>query len=69
MLEDGIQELDRRMFGNRESAVCRAVGYVWVLEFLSWSSPVWVYPVARTMEREDMILTLGALHSLVEKLW
>ncbi len=69
MLEDGVQELYRRVFGDQQSAVCRAVGYVWVLAFLSWSSPVWVYPVVRTMKREDMMLTWGALHPLVENLW
>jgi hypothetical protein len=67
--EDGVQELYRRVFGNQKSRVGKAIGYLWVLAFLSWSTPVWVYPVARTMKREDMMLTVNALRPLVANLW
>jgi hypothetical protein len=69
IVEDGVQELYRRVFGNQKSRVGKAIGYLWVLAFLSWSTPVWVYPVARTMKREDMMLTVNALRPLVANLW
>ncbi|CZR63672.1 uncharacterized protein PAC_13569 [Phialocephala subalpina] len=70
MLEDGIQGLYRRIFGNRKRLLREAVGYIWVFAWLCWSTPAWVYPVARTMERRDVLLTLDALVSpFLSNLW
>ena len=65
MVEDGAQEVYRNLFGNRYNGVCKAIGYLWVVAFLSWSSPVWVYPVLRSMKMEDMLLKPQALYPLV----
>lgn len=61
MLEDGIQGIYRRIFGDRKRLLREAVGYLWVFTWLCWSTPAWVYPFTRTMEREDVLLTLDAL--------
>ena len=65
MLEDSVQEIYRRVFRKKENKLAKAIGYIWVVAFLSWSTPVWVYPVVRTMEREDMLLKLSVLYPLV----
>ncbi len=65
VIEDGFQELYRRAFGIRKNWFEKIVGFVWVVGFISWSSPVWVYPVGRTMKREDMVLTPSALRPLI----
>jgi hypothetical protein len=64
MLEDGAQAVYRNIFGNKYSGVCKVIGYFWVIAFLSWSTPVWVYPVARSMKREDMLLTPTAVYPI-----
>jgi hypothetical protein len=69
MLEDGVQEVYRIFFGNRHGRFCKAIGYVWLFAFLSWSTPAWAYPVVRAMEREDMMLTFSALRPLVCSFW
>lgn len=65
MLEDSVQEIYRRVFRKKENKLAKVIGYIWVVAFLSWSTPAWVYPVVRTMEREDMLLKLSALYPLV----
>lgn len=48
MLEDAIQTLTRRFPTSRSlDQVRRVVGYVWVVVFLSWSTPKWFYPQQR----------------------
>ena len=70
MLEDAIQGIYRGMFGNRNRLLREAVGYLWVFTWLCWSSPAWVYPIARNMERRDMLLNFDALASpFVANLW
>lgn len=69
MLEDSVQELYLRMGGRKGSVLAKVVGYVWVLGFLSWSSPRWVYPVIRTMKRAEHTSTTFALKPLVEYFW
>lgn len=39
----------------------KLLGYLWVVAFLSWSSPVWIYPTLRVAKWEDMLLNLAAL--------
>lgn len=70
MIEDGVQALYRGRFGNSQGLLCKVIGYVWVFVFLAWSSPVWVYPVSRTMKREDMrLLTIESLRPLTQNLF
>ncbi|KAF7853264.1 hypothetical protein EAF04_010765 [Stromatinia cepivora] len=65
MIEDGVQEIWRMMGGKKNTLFGKTIGIIWTLGFLCWSTPVWVYPVARDMQREDMLLTLGAIEPLV----
>jgi hypothetical protein len=37
------------------------VGYIWVVAFLAWSTPIWSYPI-RMVNREDKLLTVEALN-------
>ena len=61
MIEDGVQEVWRLMGGRKNTLFTRSVGFIWTIGFISWSSPIWVYPVARGMRREDMMLSLWAM--------
>ena len=48
MLEDAVQTLTRRV--PTSGSLCRvrrAVGYIWVVVFLAWSTPKWFYPQQR----------------------
>ena len=48
MLEDAMQALNRRSATSRSFAkVWRIVGYLWVVVFLTWSTPSWFYPQQR----------------------
>ena len=48
MLEDGIQEGWRRITGTRDGKHVnrtwhKIIGFLWLLAFLTWSTPVWSY--------------------------
>lgn len=68
MLEDGVQAIYRsarglhRSPGNRSPGQpplwTRLIGYIWVLAFLSWSSPAWIYPTLRMNKGEDKDVVL-----------
>ena len=65
MLEDGVQEIYRRIRRGTTTALWyRVVGYVWVLAFLSWSTAVWQYPALLITKKEDTVLRLSAFRSL-----
>lgn len=68
MLEDGVQELSRRLNGGKSPGGwwSRILGYVWVVVFLSWSTACWQYPQLRIVRREeDRILEFGVLRSAI----
>jgi hypothetical protein len=68
----GAVEKGERKVGNEEWCVGvgeKVVGYIWVVAWLSYSSPIWVYPVARGVERADMLLTPWAIGALFSRLW
>lgn len=50
LLEDGVQRLYRAAFGlkrdeNRSPTLfARCVGYIWLLTFMAWIAPGWIYP-------------------------
>ncbi len=56
MLEDGFQNMFYRV-GGQSGFLSRAIGYVWVLLFLSWSIAVW-------QKKEDVVFKMSALRSL-----
>lgn len=72
VLEDGAQAIYRRMRGATKTDAppvgwVRAMGYVWVVAFLSWSTPAWVYPAIRRNkgEAKDMILPFSVLRIML----
>lgn len=71
MLEDGVQAMYRRMRGT-ESALppsgwARTLGYVWVVAFLSWSTPMYAYPAIRRNhgDAKDRILPFSVLRLML----
>ena len=69
MIEDGIQAIYRSVRGNRQPGhksptLPRIVGFIWVILFLSWSTPVWIYPVTFNTKREDALFRFNALRFL-----
>ena len=65
MLEDGAQEIHRRVRGGTTTALwSRIVGYVWVVAFLSWSTAVWQYPALLITKKEDIVFKPSAFRSL-----
>lgn len=51
LLEDAVQGVYRSCLGiersQKTTAARRLIGYVWVLIFLWWSTPAWLYPRLR----------------------
>lgn len=47
----------------------QVIGYIWVISWLSYTTPVWVYPIVRGMEKADMLLTPSAMGPIFAKLW
>jgi len=43
----------------------RVVGCMWVILFLSWSTPVWIYPIYRNMRYEDGQMSFEALKPII----
>lgn len=78
-IEDGVQAVSRSVRGGigavgssssapvGEGWVKKTVGFVWVVAFLSWSTPVWVYPAIRMNQGEakDRILPFSVLRLLL----
>ena len=63
VLEDGVQAIYRSASGHDRIRThpplwTRFIGYLWLLSFLTWSSPAWFYPLTRTMNQEakDMVV-------------
>ena len=52
-----------RRFRPLTGTLSRFVGYLWVLIFLFWSTPVWIYPslYRNTGEAKDMIVPFSAV--------
>ena len=48
--------------------ISSAFGYIWVLLFLIWSTPVWIYPsiAASKGEPKDKVLPFSVIGSIVE---
>ncbi|KAI9706837.1 MAG: hypothetical protein M1812_008212 [Candelaria pacifica] len=70
VLEDGVQEMYRRLRGSStpgplEKGAMRVLGYAWVVVFLSWSAPAWIYPWLQVARKEDNILSFGNFRSIL----
>jgi Membrane bound O-acyl transferase family len=68
-LEYGVQAIYRSVRGVNSTmraeprAWAKTFGYIWVVAFLAWSTPVWVYPAIRTNQGEakDRLLPFSVL--------
>lgn len=73
MLEDIVQAVYRAMRGVKREApptpMARAVGHVWLVVFLWWSTPVWLYPQQRLSRGDyrDKVLPFSLFASLLRK--
>lgn len=68
-LEDGVQAIYRAVQsgkGPHPRAWTKTLGYIWVVAFLAWSTPVWVYPAIRINQggAKDRILPFSVLRLL-----
>lgn len=53
MLEEAVQSI---VPGQLPVSVRKVAGYIWVMAFMSWSVPVWLYPHLRLgMNAADML--------------
>lgn len=70
LLEDGMQEVYRRIRGDKsvglvEKSAMRIMGYIWVVAFLTWSGPAWVYPLSTAANKEDNYITFTNFRSIL----
>lgn len=65
MLEDAAQALFRKLFGDGGDVLKITVGLLWVVAWLSWSTPVWQYPSFRARDKEDYLIYFANLKPLV----
>lgn len=74
LIDDSVQALyhhfvpkktDTKSAGWDKAA--QAIGYIWLILFLSWSTPVWAFPAIRRNQgtAEDRILPFSILQSLL----
>ena len=52
MIEDTVQGIFRWLNAQKRTAASprgwkRAFGFLWLLIWLTWTTPVWVYPIAQ----------------------
>lgn len=73
MLEDGVQAVYRSVRGLSRGGQkgppplwARVVGYVWVVVFLTWSTPAFTYPMSAAYRGEvrDEILPFSLLAAM-----
>lgn len=66
MIEDAVQVVWRKLMPSAGSSTLlqafgKVMGYLWVVTFVVWSSPVWVYPFIREMRHEDAMLSFASV--------
>lgn len=65
MIEDAVQDVYARYFASTTSSkpalLQKVIGYTWVLFFLVWTTPVWVFPCILKMRLEDAYLSWTAV--------
>ena len=59
MIEDGAQAVYRSARASRKDVPlqfwARSLGYTWVIVFLFWSSPAWIYPDAAEQPKPTVL--------------
>lgn len=56
MVEDFAGWLSILLLGHKASTWRYIVGYVWVIIFMFWSTPVWMYPLREQLKDEKVAL-------------
>ncbi|KAH8172322.1 membrane bound o-acyl transferase family protein [Sarocladium implicatum] len=66
LLEDATQAVTRRF--NIPKLIRRIMGYIWVLVFLTWTTPAWAYPALRNVDFDmGYLLPFSVLSALKER--
>ena len=71
--EDVVKRVCRPLSGTKNdgltAGLLKGIGYVWVVAFLVWSTPVWIYPSLYTDkgERKDQIIPYSVVGLLQQK--
>lgn len=66
MLEDTVQAIYRLYRGEKAGASPRtatAVGYLWVVAWMVWTTPVWTYP-SMQRDKSERILPFSLMNFL-----
>jgi hypothetical protein len=68
LLEDTVQAISRRLFSYRPSRWTRAVGYIWVVLWILWTSPAYFYPLLQDVTEKKPILPFSVVGPLLRSL-
>lgn len=60
MMEDTVQAIYRWYYGQKRSAASPrgwkcVLGFVWLLLWLTWTTPVWIYPTAQRSSGQPIL--------------
>lgn len=71
MFEDALVAMFGRLLGQRQCGKTwiKVLGYVWVLTWLIWSSPVWIYPLVRRSSGAALIPLPEQMHVAISRLF
>ncbi|MCJ1444542.1 MAG: hypothetical protein MMC23_005044 [Stictis urceolatum] len=68
MIEDGAQGLYKKVLGQPKGGAAklfvRVVGYIWIISWMAYSTPVWVYPAMRTGGGRGRVLPFSLIDTV-----
>ncbi|PTB66754.1 hypothetical protein BBK36DRAFT_3899 [Trichoderma citrinoviride] len=68
MIEDAVQAIWSRGFKGQYSRWTTAVGYVWVLFWIFWTSPAYFYPLQLNVTEKKPVLPFSVVGPLLQSL-
>lgn len=75
IIEDGVQTFYHWAVPDRKNALihqpfAKILGYIWVVIFMVWSTPAWIYPslYANRGEDKDLIVPFSLVKAIYENL-
>lgn len=75
IIEDGIRTMYRwALFDQKKASFLqpfnKVLGYIWVVIFMVWSTPIWIYPSLYANRGEDMELVVPfSLIRAIHRIW
>jgi hypothetical protein len=69
VIEDGVAALWRALTGRRDDEGKlwqKIIGFLWVLAWMTWTMPVWTYPISKESKGEG-ILPFSMIRAVVGK--